>query len=201
MTWIDLFSYVNNLYCDFFVSFMDKYTLTNLRKWDELTQINFDSPMYNVERFIESKNSLKSVELSEIGDISGKRILHLQCHFGMDSISLITLGASQVVGIDFSPAAINKAQELRDRVGLAKEHLYFIESDVLKLNQISEDLLEPNSFDLVFTSYGVLGWLNSLIPWAKSIHRYLKNPGVCFILLTCIHSPGFLMMKTRQALR
>ncbi|MCH8906976.1 MAG: hypothetical protein IH840_07795 [Candidatus Heimdallarchaeota archaeon] len=48
---------------------MDKYTLTNLRKWDELTHINFDSPMYNVERFIESKNSLKSVELSEIGDI------------------------------------------------------------------------------------------------------------------------------------
>lgn len=88
-----------------------KYIDINKKLWNDKTDIHVNSEFYNVEGFLKGETSLKETELYMLGDIKGKSILHLQCHFGMDSISLSRMGAS-VTGVDFSDQAISKAKEL-----------------------------------------------------------------------------------------
>jgi len=105
---------------------MDKYVKGNLDLWNEITPIHADSPFYDVEGFIKGRNTLKSIEREELGDVSGKPLLHLQCHFGMDTMSWARLGA-QVTGIDFSPKAIELARTLSKETGVKAN---FICSDI-----------------------------------------------------------------------
>lgn len=160
---------------------MDKYTKANLDRWNELAEFNYQSRFYNVSEFIAGSTSLDEIAKKELGDLKGKKVLHLQCHFGMDSLSMVRLGAS-VVGVDFSPEAIKKANILKERLQKTEDDVRFIEANVMELNLVDEALLEPNSFDIVFTSHGVLTWLNSLESWGESIYRFLK-PGGFFLLI------------------
>ncbi|MCW2976705.1 MAG: Methyltransferase type 11, partial [Actinomycetia bacterium] len=109
----------------------------------------------------------------ELGDVQGKRLLHLQCHFGMDTISWAKRGAS-VVGADFSSEAIGLAQQLSDELDVRAE---FVCSNVYDLPQNLE-----GEFDIVFTSYGVLCWLPDLAEWGKVINHFLA-PGGCFYIV------------------
>ena len=160
---------------------MDKYNKINLDRWNELALFNFNSKFYDIEGFIAGRNSLGKIDENELGYLKGKRILHLQCHFGLDSISLVRKGAS-VVGIDFSEEAIKKGNELKKILKYSDNELKFIKCDVLELDSLNETKLMPESFDIVYTSYGVLGWLNDLNPWGKSIYKYLK-PGGFFLVI------------------
>ena len=153
---------------------MDKstdYLRINKQSWNDKTDINFKSEFYDVKGFISGKTSLKGIELKLLGDIQGKSILHLQCHFGQDSISLAREGA-RVTGVDLSDKAIAQAVALSETTGTAAT---FICCDLYDLPNHS-----TKQFDIVFTSYGTIGWLPDLDKWAKIISAFLK-PGGKFI--------------------
>lgn len=147
------------------------YLEKNRASWNARTTYHLKSDFYDVAGFLEGQNSLKTLELGLLGDVKGKRILHLQCHFGQDSLSLARMGA-EVVGIDLSDAAINAAEDLAKQMGLA-DKAKFVCSDVYALRE-REDLGE---FDIVFTSYGVLGWLPDMQKWAATVAKFLKKGG------------------------
>lgn len=152
---------------------MNTYIEANRERWNRLAEVNVKSRYYDVEGFREGESSLKSIELDEVGDVHGKRLLHLQCHFGMDTLSWRRLGA-EVTGVDFSPAAIRLARELSRDVGLDAR---FIESDIYDLPAVLDD-----QFDIVFASYGVLCWLPDLPAWAGVIAHFLKPGGVFHLI-------------------
>ena len=149
------------------------YLKINQQLWDQKTEVHFNSDFYDVNAFLGGKESLKSIEKEILGDINGKNVLHLQCHFGQDSISLARLGA-HVTGVDFSGKAIAKAQKLNE---LANTNVRFILSDVYKLPEIHSE-----KYDLIFTTYGVLGWLPDMQKWAKVVSHFL-NPGAMLLLV------------------
>lgn len=146
----------------------NKYININKQTWNNKVAIHVDSDFYEQENFINGKITLPQTDLDALGDVSGKRILHLQCHFGQDSLSLARLGA-KVTGIDFSEDAIAKAKSLNDKLGLDAE---FICCDVYEtLQHITE------KYDIVYTSYGTIGWLPDLDKWASVISGALKPNG------------------------
>lgn len=132
---------------------MIQHQSDNRAFWNELTAIHEISEFYDVDSFLKGRQTLHDIELEALGDVKNKSLLHLQCHFGMDSLSWSRLGA-HVTGVDFADAAIELAQRLNDRLGLNAK---FIQSDVYEL----ESKLEQQ-FDIVVTSYGVLCWLKNL---------------------------------------
>lgn len=147
---------------------MKDYIKINRNAWNHKTAVHIDSEFYDNEVFLNGKNSLKSIELNLLGDITGKSVLHLQCHFGQDSISLFRMGA-KVTAIDLSDKAIEKAKEFAK---ITETDVEFICCDIYDL----PDFLDKK-FDIVFTSYGVIGWLPNLEKWAKIVSRYLKPNG------------------------
>lgn len=155
---------------------MNEYMESNRALWDEWTKIHVSGDFYDVEGFKEGRegkqNRLRAYELEAIGDVRGKDLLHLQCHFGLDTLSFARLGA-RVTGVDFSSAAIDAARRLAAETGLAAS---FVCSNVYEVR----DHLE-GTFDLVYTSRGVLGWLPDLDAWAEIVAHYVK-PGGTFYL-------------------
>ena len=145
----------------------DRYMEANRLSWDARTPTHFKSRFYDVDGFRAGESSLNSLEIDEMGDVEGKRLLHLQCHFGMDTMSWARLGA-KVTGVDFSAEAISRAKALSAELGIDAE---FVVSNIYDL----PDTLDGR-FDVVFTSYGVLTWLPDLEPWAKD-DRALPGAG------------------------
>ncbi len=144
------------------------YKEINKTLWNNKTDVHINSEFYDNKTFIEGRNSLNSIELELLGDIKGKSILHLQCHFGQDTISLNRLGAN-VTGLDLSDKAIERAKELATKT---KSEATFICCDIYDLPQHLDE-----KFDLVFTSYGTIGWLPDLDKWAKIVSGFLKPNG------------------------
>ena len=144
------------------------YIRKNKDTWNKRTTVHIDSEFYDVPDFLAGRSSLDETELNLLGDVKGKTILHLQCHFGMDSLSLARMGA-QVTGVDLSDKSIEKAQELNTTLGLDAR---FLCSDVYELPQQLEE-----QFDIIYTSYGVIGWLPDLQRWGKIIDTFLKPGG------------------------
>jgi SAM-dependent methyltransferase len=148
-------------------------TKTNRERWDELTPIHAQSAHYDVDGFKTGKSSLRSVEREELTDVGGKSLLHLQCHFGLDTLSWARLGA-KVTGVDFSPQAIALARSLSRELGLDAR---FVCSDVYRLPEVLEE-----QFDIVFASYGVLLWLSDLPRWARVAAHFLKTGGTFYMV-------------------
>ncbi|TMP39880.1 class I SAM-dependent methyltransferase [Pseudoalteromonas rubra] len=145
------------------------YLSINKSAWDKRTQVHVASEFYDVAGFKAGQCSLNPVELAQVGDVQGKSLLHLQCHFGQDTLSWARLGA-EVTGVDLSESAIAQANSLKDALGLKAQ---FIESDVIQFGQSN-----TQQFDIVFTSYGVLCWLPDLTAWAHTVTSALKAGGV-----------------------
>ncbi|MEY4572875.1 MAG: hypothetical protein RLZ10_2132 [Bacteroidota bacterium] len=144
------------------------YLKINRKAWNDKTEVHLKSAFYEHQAFLAGKNTLKSPELEVLGDVSGKRILHLQCHFGQDTLSLSRMGAF-VTGLDFSEKAIEIAIKTNDELGL---NATFICTDVYNL-----PIELYRQFDIVFTSYGTIGWLPNLNPWANTIANALVSNG------------------------
>jgi 2-polyprenyl-3-methyl-5-hydroxy-6-metoxy-1,4-benzoquinol methylase len=149
----------------------DNYIDINKKAWNQKTEFHVDSEFYDNPSFLKGQSTLNSIELVLLGDLTGKKVLHLQCHFGQDTISLARMGAD-ATGVDFSDKAIEEAQKLSAASGISAR---FICCDIYSLH---EHLNEK--FDIVFTSYGTIGWLPDLERWANTIAHFLK-PGGQFI--------------------
>lgn len=152
---------------------MDRYVDANRRGWDELAAQHVQGLSYDVDGFKAGRLSLQRLEREELGDVNGKSLLHLQCHFGMDTLSWAHLGA-RVTGADFSPEAIRIATNLASEVGVDAR---FVCSDLAGLPRNLS-----GTFDIVFTSYGVLRWLPDLVTWAGTIAHFLKPGGRFYIV-------------------
>lgn len=151
---------------------MEKYLEVNRELWNKKTPLHVVSKFYDVPAFKAGRSTLNPAELEALGDVNGKSILHLQCHFGMDSLSWSRLGA-KVTGVDLSDLAIEEARKLNEELSLDAE---FICSNVYDL----KDSLDKK-FDIVFTSYGTIGWLPDLNRWAEIVSHFLKPGGTFFI--------------------
>ena len=135
----------------------NNYIEINRQSWNNRVETHLKSDFYNLEGFLKGKTSLNDIELRLLGDIAGKTILHLQCHFGQDTISLSRLGG-RCTGIDLSDKAIDAARRI---AAAADADADFICCDIYDLpNHLDK------KFDLVFSSYGTIGWLPDLDQWA-----------------------------------
>lgn len=144
------------------------YLAVNKESWNKQTLIHYSSAFYDVEGFKSGKSSLNPIELALLGDVRTQQILHLQCHFGQDSLSLARMGA-RVTGIDLSDIAIEKARELAREV---RQEADFLCCDLYDLPNRLE-----GKFDVVFTSYGTISWLPDLDKWGRIIAGFLKPGG------------------------
>lgn len=145
-----------------------QYFEVNRALWNEKTKHHTASDFYDMEGFLAGKSSLMQPELELLGDVKGKSVLHLQCHFGQDSLSMARLGAS-VTGTDISDTAIEYAKQLNAQLGM---DVTFVVSDTYSVpGKVKEQ------FDIVFTTYGVIGWLPDMQRWADVIAKMLKPGG------------------------
>ena len=152
---------------------MKDYFKVNQSLWDQKTPVHAESDFYDLKGFKAGGESLNSPELEALMPVSGKSLLHLQCHFGQDTLSWARKGAT-VTGIDFSSAAINLAKSLSTELNLPAN---FIQTNIYDIrNHLNEQ------FDIIFTSYGVLGWLPNMEQWAQIVYDYLKPGGTFYIV-------------------
>lgn len=153
---------------------MDGYIKENQDWWNEAAQVHAQGEGYLMSEFKKGLNKLHSLEREEVGDVAGKKVLHLQCHFGMDTLSWARLGA-QVTGVDFADKAIAIAKDLSQELHIDAA---FVCSDIYHLPDVLD---AAGQFDIVYTSYGAICWLPDLQPWGHLIAHYLK-PGGFFYL-------------------
>ena len=151
---------------------MDKYLTANRKTWDQYVGLHVESEFYDVEGFKKGRCTLLDLEREEVGDVQGKSLLHLQCHFGLDTMSWARLGA-KVTGMDFSEKAINLAESLSKELRIPADFL------CCELYDLPKHL--SGKFDIVFTSEGVLAWLPDLTKWAEVIAHFLKPGGFFYI--------------------
>ena len=153
---------------------MDDYFEVNKEHWNAATPLHLGpGEVYDVEAFKKGESTLLSVERELLGDVSGKSILHAQCHIGVDSMSLARLGA-QVTGVDFSEEAIGAARSLNDECGLDCE---FICCNIYDLPAHLDA-----QFDIVYASYGVLCWLPDIPRWCQLLADRLRANGTFVVI-------------------
>lgn len=148
----------------------------NLRSWDERVALHVAdrSGIYDVEAFLAGGDTLMPIESVELGDIQGLRVAHLQCHFGLDTLSLARRGAKNVVGLDYSQKAISTARDLADRSSLAAR---FECANVYDAPRV----LGTGSYDLVYVTWGALNWLPHISTWADCVSELLVSGGRLYL--------------------
>lgn len=151
---------------------MHRYVRENRELWEAWTDVNVRSAFYDVAGFKAAPSPLDRIVRAGLGDVANKSVLHLQCHFGLDTLR-VALAGGHVTGVDFSPRAIAAARRLADELGIVA---HFVESDIYAL----PDVLD-GTFDIVFASWGVLSWLPELAPWGRVIARHLRPGGRFFL--------------------
>ncbi len=149
------------------------YLEINKKAWNERTSVHVASTFYDVDGFLGGNTSLREIELSGLAEVEGRRLLHLQCHFGLDTLSWARKGAV-VTGVDLSSEAIDQANKIKFQAGLNAE---FVCADVYHYGQQSTE-----TFDIVYTSYGAICWLPDLTRWAETVAGKLKQGG-CFYMV------------------
>ncbi|VAX08444.1 FIG01058185: hypothetical protein [hydrothermal vent metagenome] len=151
-----------------------EYVKANIEAWNKRTNIHICSSFYDVEGFEAGNTSLCEIELAELQNVENKHFLHLQCHFGLDTLSWARKGAI-VTGVDFSPKSIQQAIKLSRKLDVKAS---FVCSDVYEYNSIRNG----KKFDVVFTSYGAICWLPCLNQWAKTVANCLKQGGMFYMV-------------------
>jgi SAM-dependent methyltransferase len=141
--------------------------------WNAWTAVHSSGDFYDLEGFKAGGVRIRPYEIELLGDVRGKTLLHLQCHFGIDTLSWARLGA-QVTGADLSPDAIELAQRLALELGFPEAR--FVRSNLYDLPAALD-----GTFDIVYTSRGVLGWLPDIRAWAHVVAHFLAPGGRFFI--------------------
>lgn len=155
----------------------DDHAEANRLNWDDRAGLHASDATgsYRIAKVLAGGSSLHALEASEIGDLAGKSVVHLQCHIGLDTISLKHLGAADVTGLDFSPRAVAAARDFAARAGA---QVRFVESDVMKAGEA----LGHETCDMVFVTWGAVNWIADIFAWARVAAALLK-PGGSFYLL------------------
>ena len=151
---------------------MDERLKANLDAWNLMTGYHEASPEYRPAEFKAGENVLKPIELREVGDVRGKSLLHMQCHFGLDTMSWARMGAN-VTGVDFSDKAIALARSISDELKIPAR---FLQSNIYDAPKVLRE-----QFDIVFTSYGALCWLPDITRWAQIAASFVKPGGFFYI--------------------
>ena len=152
---------------------MDDYLSTNHQLWNAWTPLHEIADFYDLPGFRAGKSSLRPIERAELTDVAGRSLLHLQCHFGLDTLSWARKGAS-VTGVDFSDRSIALAQSLSNELNIPAT---FVCSDIDDLPNVLS-----RQFEIVFSSYGVLPWLRNLRLWARVIAHFLRPNGIFYLV-------------------
>lgn len=155
---------------------MNPYLQANLNLWNEWATLHANMRSedfsYNLDAFRAGRSTLYPLDVGEVGDVAGKSLLHLQCHIGFDTLSWARLGAT-VTGADFSENAVGFAQRISDELGLGGR---FVRANIYDLPAVLHE-----TFDVVYTSYGVLSWLPDIPRWAEVAAHFVKPGGVFYI--------------------
>ena len=156
---------------------MNTYIETNRLNWNDRARLHATdrTGRYQIARVLAGGSSLHALEAGEIGDISGKDIVHLQCHIGLDTLSLKHMGAASVTGLDFSPVAIASA---RDFARAAGTQASFVEASVYD----AVAALDHRTFDMVFVTWGAIHWLPDIFRWATVVSSLLRPGGRLYLL-------------------
>ncbi len=144
----------------------------NKKIWNDRVETHLKSDFYDQPGFMAGKSSLTEIEANALGDVSGKTLLHLQCHFGQDTLSWARQGA-KVTGIDFSENAIEAARQINAELKLDAR---FLQSDVYALPEVLE-----GQFDIVYSTFGAIPWLPDLDKWASVVNHFLKPGGIFYL--------------------
>ena len=147
---------------------LKSYFESNKELWNNKTEVHIESEFYDNASFLKGRNTLNDIELEYLADIKGKKVLHVQCHFGQDSISLARMGAI-VTATDISDKALTAARKFNEACGT---DVTFVECDTYSINEHIVD-----TFDLVFMSYGVTCWLPDINRLAEVVMQRLKPGG------------------------
>lgn len=145
----------------------------NRAHWDERVPIHLDGGFYDVAGFRSRRDVLRAFEVAEVGDVTGRRLVHLQCHFGLDTLSWAGRGAT-TVGLDFSVPAVEAARALAAEIGMDSR---FVAADVYD----AVEALDGETFDIVYTGLGALCWLPDLTRWAQVVARLLSPGGFLYL--------------------
>ena len=152
---------------------LDRFRSANRMHWDE--RVDFNLASWDIEGFLTEPGRLSmmvAVDREAVGDVAGRSLLHLQCHFGLDTLAWARLGAA-ATGVDFAPRAIAVARDLAARAGLRAR---FVEADLYQTPAVLRE-----AFDVVYTSGGVLCWLPDIRGWAEVVSSLLRPGGVFYI--------------------
>jgi SAM-dependent methyltransferase len=150
-----------------------RYFATNYARWDESVAIHAASRGYDLDGFLRGEKTLYQIEMDEVGDVSEKTLLHLQCHFGMDTLNWARLGAT-VTGLDFSEAAVRRARALAAQIGTLDAT--FVQSNVYDAHDVI-----TSEFDIVYTGIGALNWLPDIRRWARVAASFVKPGGFLYL--------------------
>lgn len=156
------------------VESQEGWKAANRRNWEERAAIHLEdrTGFYRIDRVRAGEDVLGEIEAAEIGDVRGKRLLHLQCHFGLDTLCLARRGAT-ATGVDFSSTAIAGARALAAELRLPAE---FVEADVYDARaQLS------GSFDMVYVTWGAICWLPDIARWARVVASLLGPGGSLYL--------------------
>jgi SAM-dependent methyltransferase len=148
----------------------------NRANWDERVPIHLGAGGYDLASLRAGAGRLDAIVEAELGAVAGLRIIHLQCHFGSDTLSLAQRGAAVVVGVDFSPAAIEVARALAAELRLSSTR--FVLSDIYEARAVVGE--PPGSFDLAFATWGTIGWLPDVYAWARVVAHFLRPGGALY---------------------
>lgn len=154
---------------------LDEYRLANRANWDSRVDLHYGSEEYGINRFISDPGHLSGVvthDRDKLGDVTGKRLLHLQCHIGTDTISWARLGA-EVTGVDLSPKSIEAARRLSEE---SRTPASFVVSELYD----SHDVIDE-TFDIVYTGVGAICWLPDIQEWARLVASFLEPGGVFYM--------------------
>ncbi|MFJ6464595.1 class I SAM-dependent methyltransferase [Streptomyces sp. NPDC091387] len=149
----------------------------NRAMWDERVPIHTGSDFYDLDAFRAGKDSLRAFELAEVGDVTGRSLLHLQCHIGLDTLSWARHGAVQVVGLDFSEPAVETARSLARDLGLPPDRAAFVAADV----HDAAEAVPDSSYDIVYTGVGALNWLPDIDRWAETAASLVAPGGFLYL--------------------
>ncbi|MER5744309.1 class I SAM-dependent methyltransferase [Streptomyces sp. NPDC059913] len=149
----------------------------NRAHWDERVPIHAGSDFYDLASFRAGKEALRDFELAEVGDVTGRSLLHLQCHIGVDTLSWARHGAAQVVGLDFSEPAVETARSLAHELGFSPDRAAFVAADVYDAAQAVPD----SSYDIVYTGVGALNWLPDIVRWAETAASLVAPGGFLYL--------------------